>query len=154
MNAIFQEAIWPMLIIGQFFGIMPVVGVKNRSSSHLRFEWARIRTFHSLAIGTALISYALLSTWKAFTTPFEFFSTIGWSNWYWAARTFCIIQKNVFPFQPPWSFTHWTRVRSSVSLCWLPNGMNWCTNGRNLQQNFPPSEMWSKRSDMCLKFDW
>lgn len=99
MNAIFQEAIWPLLTFGQLFGILPVVGVKNRSSDHVRFEWRRIRNYYSLAIGATLIAYTLLSIWNALTTPMEFLSTISWPN----KKCNKIFHnfKNHFPFQPP-----------------------------------------------------
>lgn len=64
-------AIWPFLIIGQFFGVMPIIGVKNRSLSALHFEWKCFRTFYSLAVATLLLSYSILLIWRMITIQIE-----------------------------------------------------------------------------------
>lgn len=65
-------AIWPFLIIGQLFGVLPTIGIKNRSLSALHFEWKSFRTFYSLIIATILSSYLILLVWKIFTIQIEF----------------------------------------------------------------------------------
>lgn len=65
-------AIWPLLIVGQLFGVMPIIGVKNRSLSTLHFEWKSIRTFYSIAIAMLLLSYSLLLIWKILTIQIQF----------------------------------------------------------------------------------
>lgn len=68
----FRVAIWPFLIIGQLFGVMPLIGVKNRSITALHFKWKSARTFYSLAVSTWLMSYAILLVWKILTIKIEF----------------------------------------------------------------------------------
>lgn len=65
-------AIWPFLIIGQLFGVMPIIGVKNRSLSALHFEWKCLRTFYSLAVATLLLSYSILLIWRMITIQIGF----------------------------------------------------------------------------------
>lgn len=61
---IFREAIWPFLVIGQFFGVLPVIGVRSPSLAELQFKWESIRTFYSLAVATLLLSYSLFVIWQ------------------------------------------------------------------------------------------
>ncbi|XP_055326858.1 gustatory receptor for sugar taste 64f-like [Sitodiplosis mosellana] len=73
----FREAIWPFLILGQFFGLLPVIGVKkSRQTSELQFKWKSVRTIYSLIIAFILISYTSILIWGTFTTEIEL-SSIG-----------------------------------------------------------------------------
>lgn len=65
-------AIWPLLVLGQIFGAMPLINVKNPSLSALHFEWKSLRTFYSIAIAALLSSYSILLVWKILTVSIEF----------------------------------------------------------------------------------
>lgn len=133
MNAIFREAIWPLLTLGQFFGILPVVGVKNRLSGDLHFKWTSIRTYYSLVVGTSLIAYTLLSIWKAFTTPFEYFSTIGRADLNWTVMKLCSILK-LFSHFSYYDLLHLEHMRIYQLLCtgfqmeWIDAEMGYTRN--------------------------
>lgn len=72
----FREAAWPILLVGQLFGVMPLLGIKSRSISHLRLKWKSVQTFYSLLILAILVVYSLYLAWKTFSTVIEF-SSIG-----------------------------------------------------------------------------
>lgn len=68
----FQEAIGSILAMAQCFGIMPVVGIKCKSASHLKFKWKSMRTIYSLiAISLALI-YASITLWITLNNEIQF----------------------------------------------------------------------------------
>lgn len=48
MKGSFHEAIGPVLFVAQFFGLMPVDGVKSREISSLCFRWKSMKTIYSL----------------------------------------------------------------------------------------------------------
>lgn len=68
----FREAIWPFLIIGQLFGVMPVVGVRSRPTDTFQFKWVTVRTIYSLSIAAVLALASLLLVWQAFIRKLEF----------------------------------------------------------------------------------
>lgn len=70
----FQKIIWPILLIGQIFGVMPVIGIKSRSSSRLHFKWISWRTFYSLFVVIVLATYTLVIIWKLFGKHVDFSS--------------------------------------------------------------------------------
>lgn len=57
----FQEAIETVLVATQFWGIMPVIGIKGRSASELHFKWSAWRTRLFLALFTLLIGYVMFA---------------------------------------------------------------------------------------------
>lgn len=76
LDGFFREAIGPFLIVGQFFGVLPVIGVTNRFIYNLKFEWKALRTLYSWFVVTILIIYTLYLTWWTFNTE-KSYSTIG-----------------------------------------------------------------------------
>lgn len=54
----------PFLTIGQFFGVLPLVGTTCRSISHMKFKWNALTTFYSLFIITILTCYSSLLIWQ------------------------------------------------------------------------------------------
>ncbi|XP_031638769.1 gustatory receptor for sugar taste 64f-like [Contarinia nasturtii] len=55
----FRDAIWPFLIVGQIFGVMPVLGVKSHLIDNLKFKWTALRTVYSIAIAFILAMASL-----------------------------------------------------------------------------------------------
>lgn len=64
----FRYAIRPFLVIGQIFGVMPVIGVTNRSLSKLHFKWNSIRTCYGFIITIYVLSYTLVQFWTILTS--------------------------------------------------------------------------------------
>lgn len=64
----FRSAIWPLLLIGQFFGVMPLIGVANSSLSHLNFKWKSARTAYALVIVTVFVCDTVLLFWRKLDT--------------------------------------------------------------------------------------
>lgn len=48
VNESFHEAVGPCLAFGQFYGILPVVGVTEPDVYKLKFKWNSLRTIYSL----------------------------------------------------------------------------------------------------------
>lgn len=48
MKGSFHEAIGPILLAAQFFGMLPVDGVNSREISRISFRWKSMKTIYSL----------------------------------------------------------------------------------------------------------
>lgn len=70
----FKRAIWPFLIIGQLFGVLPVAGVKTRPIPELEFKWTNLRTIYALSLTCVFISYTFLIIWETLIVKVEFTS--------------------------------------------------------------------------------
>lgn len=44
MSGSFHEAVSSIFVIAQFFGIMPIINMKDRTASKLKFKWLAFRT--------------------------------------------------------------------------------------------------------------
>lgn len=105
----FREAIWPFLMIGQSFGVMPLSGVNSKSISKLRFEWKQILSLLSLFFAAVLTAYSLLLFWKTFTAQ------AGFSAFGLCFGKFQIIYSFTIFFQQLFSFTVQIHTFSSAS---------------------------------------
>lgn len=76
-NGSFQEAIGPTLAFGQFFSVMPVVGVKTNSASKLKFKWDSCRTIYSVIMFVLLTFYASLTLFITFCRSKIRFEGVG-----------------------------------------------------------------------------
>lgn len=56
-----------ILVVAQFCGIMPVVGIKSKSASDLHFKWFAWRTFQFMISSALLTGYVSLSILDIFS---------------------------------------------------------------------------------------
>lgn len=68
----FQEAIGPTLALAQYFGVMPVVGVKSKSAAHLEFKWKSFRTIYSFIMFSCGAVYTGVTLWITLTSEIKF----------------------------------------------------------------------------------
>lgn len=68
----FHEAIGSILALAQCFGIMPVVGIKNKSASELAFQWKSVRCICSIVVILLSIIYAGLVFWITINDEIQF----------------------------------------------------------------------------------
>lgn len=68
----FRKCIWPILFLGQMFGLMPVIGITNKSITELRFKWQSRRTIYALISVVATTSYAIWHLWNTFSFRVDF----------------------------------------------------------------------------------
>lgn len=68
----FQEAISPILVMAQCFGIMPVVGVKSKSASKLKFQWKSVRVAYSFVAFILALIYAVMTIAKTLSRDIQF----------------------------------------------------------------------------------
>lgn len=68
----FNEAIGPVLAMGQFFAVMPVIGVQLGSASKLRYSWISIRTMYSIVVFFLTIGYTILTVYRSLDGDLEF----------------------------------------------------------------------------------
>lgn len=61
-----------VITIGQCFGIMPVIGVKQASAAKLSFAWLSFRSIYSIIVAVAAIAYAFVQFWHSFHQKIEF----------------------------------------------------------------------------------
>lgn len=69
----FDAAIWPLIALGQFFGLLPV---KRLFTSDYQFKWTSLRTMYSVLMITILATYSMFLTYKTFY-ELKTYSTIG-----------------------------------------------------------------------------
>lgn len=74
LKGCYREAVCPLLVFGQFFGLMPLIGVSSHSELH--FKWKSLRTFYSLIVITILVTYSLFLIWRTFNMKNDY-SSIG-----------------------------------------------------------------------------
>lgn len=68
----FHNAIKPVLLIGQFFGVMPVENILTRDPSQLKFTWKSVRFMFALFITLSCGAEALLTVYWTFSRRVEF----------------------------------------------------------------------------------
>lgn len=68
----FHEAIGSILALAQFFGVMPVVGVKSKSPIDLKFQWKSLRTIYSIVLFILMMIYGGMTLWVAFSGKINF----------------------------------------------------------------------------------
>lgn len=68
----FNEAIGPVLAMGQFFAVMPVIGVQLGSVSKLRYSWKSMRTIYSIVVFFLTIIYTVFTVLKSLDGDIEF----------------------------------------------------------------------------------
>lgn len=68
----FHEAIKPMLVIGQFFGVMPVSNVTAESPCSLKFSWKSLRVLFALLVTASCGFEAILTVYWALSKKLEF----------------------------------------------------------------------------------
>lgn len=73
----FQDAASSTLVFAQIFGIFPVVGITQDSSSKLRFKWRCARTIYSMTILLLAVIYTAFSYWEELFKKRIKFSTFG-----------------------------------------------------------------------------
>lgn len=73
----FRDAVWPMIVLGQFFGALPVSNVRSYRVSELQFQWTSVRTLYSLFIIVSLSAYSTVLIWKTLSVENDLFSHIG-----------------------------------------------------------------------------
>lgn len=68
----FHEAIKPVLVIGQFFGVMPVSNITAACPSSLKFSWKSLRVLFALMVTISCGFEAILTVYWAFSKKLEF----------------------------------------------------------------------------------
>lgn len=112
----FCEAIWPVLVIGQLFGVMPVNGVSSPTISEHQFKWKSKRTLFSLMIGCILSAYVFLQSWKASTTQTGYISSV--SSIFYFMNTLEFLCFLVFATKRPELVQFWAETeRKLPSIC-------------------------------------
>lgn len=71
-NGSFHEAIGSVLLLAQFFAVMPVIGVKSDSASKLTFEWKSFRTIYVAIMSVLMVGYTGLSVNFMYKQKMEF----------------------------------------------------------------------------------
>lgn len=68
----FHEAISPILVMAQCFGVMPVTGVKCKSASMLKFQWKSVRVAYSFVAFLLALIYAVMTVGKTLSREIQF----------------------------------------------------------------------------------
>lgn len=71
-NGSFHEAISPVLVMAQLFGVMPVCGVREPDLNLMEFKWKCFRTIYSLTILLGLLIMTFITLYWTFTHKIEF----------------------------------------------------------------------------------
>lgn len=114
----FVEAVGSIFAMAQCFGVMPVVGIKSKSASKLKFEWHALRTIYSLILFAFVLIYTIFTVWMAFGDKLKF-DSVGmlWSKIFFSF--ICVFKcKTLF---------------SSSNILWfscLRNVLFWCVGNK------------------------
>lgn len=68
----FHEAIGSILVMAQCFAIMPVIGVKSKSASNLKFQWKSVRVLYSFVAFLFALIYAVMTVGKTLSREIQF----------------------------------------------------------------------------------
>lgn len=68
----FHEAISSILVMAQCFGILPVIGVKSKSASNLKFQWKSVRVAYSFVAFLFTLIYAVMTVGKTLSREIQF----------------------------------------------------------------------------------
>lgn len=68
----FHAAIGSILGLAQWFGIMPVAGIKRKSSSHLEFQWKSVRAVYCFIATLVSLIHAGILLWITANNKIEF----------------------------------------------------------------------------------
>ena len=71
-NGSFHEAIGPILVLAQCFGVMPVQGVREKFASNVTFNWKSFRVFFALFITWSMFGETLSTIYWTFSQRVEF----------------------------------------------------------------------------------
>lgn len=73
-NGSFHEAVSSVLVLGQVFGLIPVIGIKAKYpyNNKLYFTWKSKRAVYSICVFLSLLWYTGLNTVWAIDTNFQF----------------------------------------------------------------------------------
>lgn len=82
----FRQSIWPILFIGQLFGLMPVIGISRQSIDDLKFSWKSRRTIYGYIVIMLSTCYFMFNAYQTLIGKI-FFDSIGLS-----------IKNNIFIF--------------------------------------------------------
>ena len=71
-NGSFHEAIGPILVVAQCFGVMPVQGIRDKFASNVSFNWKSFRVFYSIFITLSMFGETLFTVYWTFSKRVEF----------------------------------------------------------------------------------
>lgn len=74
----FHEAIGSVLALAQCFGIMPVVGIKSKTASHLAFQWKSARSIYSFTAILLGVIYSGIVLWIIINNEIQFIQMSRW----------------------------------------------------------------------------
>lgn len=63
----FQEAVSSVFVIAQFFGIMPIINMEDRSASKLKFKWFAFRTILAAILLLLVTTFAVMTFYVVIT---------------------------------------------------------------------------------------
>lgn len=69
-----RRAIRPILLVGQIFGVMPVIGITSHSANDLHFKWKSFRAIYSIIIALTLFCYTLNVALNIMSEQIDLFS--------------------------------------------------------------------------------
>lgn len=75
----FRKSIWPILIIAQLFGLMPVIGISRQSINDLKFNWKSKRTIYGFIVVMFSTCYSIFNAYQTLTEKMNF-DSFGMSN--------------------------------------------------------------------------
>lgn len=109
----FQEAISPILVMGQLFAIMPVKNVRSKNPADLRFSWKSFRTFYAIFAFIILFIYSILTVyWSVFVGNIEFIRFVPVI--FYCSNTYTILTFVMLARRWPELMKQWLKVESGL----------------------------------------
>lgn len=106
----FQCAIGPILIVSQFFGVMPVIGVTDKSAHRMKFRYCCVRSIYSIAIIVIALLETLLCVYRTIAEGLTF-GSVGSFTFFFIATSSLIL---FYELARKWPklMRHWQRTET------------------------------------------
>lgn len=76
-NLSFHAVIWPCLVYGQLYGMIPVTGIKSGDESKIEFRWRALRTIYSIFFLFCCTTDCILSVGRLLRKGFSIYQFEG-----------------------------------------------------------------------------
>lgn len=108
----FHEAISPVLIMAQLFGVLPVIGVRNKNPLKLHFKWFCFRTIY------AIVGFIVLSAYTCLTIAWAMHGEITFSKLvpiiFYGSNAIIVMRFLVLARHWPSLMEYWTEIESKL----------------------------------------
>lgn len=148
-NGSFHEAISPVLVMAQLFGVMPVCGIRDADLNLMEFKWKCFRTIYSLAILLGLLIMTFVTIYWTFTHKIEFAKIGVFNIWFADYETIFLTPKCLLPVTIIFYLSNFTAFVYFIKLgmCWPGIMRRW----EQIDRLLPPLKTYYEKAALANK---